>query len=115
MSPALSTAAIVCGLALAAWGLLAFALNRNPDRAQLAGTAVLTVAVLALIVSGLVNWEPAEPVTFIGYALSTLLLPVAAWVLAKMEPTRFGSLIVGVGALIVPVLVLRMGQVWGAS
>ena len=47
--------------------------------------------------------------------LPALLLPPAAWILARMEPTRYGSLIVGVAALIMPVLVLRMGQVWGAS
>jgi hypothetical protein len=115
MSSALSTAVIVCALALAAWGLLAAALNRNPDQAQLIGTVVLTAAILVLLVVAVINWSPEEPITFIGYALSTLLLPPAAWILAKMEPTRFGSLIVGIGALIVPVLVLRLGQVWGAS
>jgi hypothetical protein len=32
-------------------------------------------------------------------------------VLAKMEPTRWGNLILGIGCLILPVLVLRLQQI----
>lgn len=111
----LSTVATVVALLLAAWALLRSAMNRPPDVAQLIGTIVVTASVLALIVQALLDWEPREPVTYLGYATTALLLPPAAWILAKLEPTRYGSLIVGVAALIIPVLVLRMGQVWGVS
>jgi hypothetical protein len=37
-------------------------------------------------------------------------MPTAA-VLARMEPTRWGSLILGVAALVMPVLVLRLQQI----
>jgi len=115
MSSALSTVATVLALLLSAWGLLAAALGRPPDRVQLVGTVLVTLSVVALVISVIPRWHPADPVTFIGYTMTALLLPPAAWILARMEPTRYGSLIVGVAALIMPVLVLRMGQVWGAS
>jgi hypothetical protein len=115
MSSVLSTATTIAALLLAAWALLAAALGRAPDRAQLAGTVIVTLGVIVLIGSAVPRWHPADPVTFIGYSLTALLLPPAAWVLARLEPTRYGSLIVGVAALIMPVLVLRMGQVWGVS
>lgn len=113
MSSALSTVVTACGFVLAAIGLLEFAFNRPPGKLQLIGTLVLSAAILVLLGAAIANWAPKDPITFSGYALSTLLLPPAAWALARMEPTKFGSLIVGFGALIVPVLVLRLGQVWG--
>ena len=51
-------------------------------------------------------------VTLIGYMLTALLLPPAGAVLARMEPTRWGSLLIGSAAVIVPVLILRLGQIW---
>ena len=115
MPSALSTAATVLALLLSAWALLSAALGRPPDRVQLVGTALVTLSVVVLVVAVIPRWDPADPVTFIGYTVTALLLPPAAWVLARLEPTRYGSLIVGVAALIMPVLVLRMGQVWVAS
>lgn len=115
MPSALSTAATVAALLLSAWALLAAALGRPPDRVQLVGTGLVTLSVVVLVVSVIPRWNPGEPVTFIGYTVTALLLPPAAWVLARLEPTRYGSLIVGVAALIMPVLILRMGQVWAAS
>jgi hypothetical protein len=112
---ALTTAATVLALLLAAWGLLAAALGRAPDRVQLIGTGLVTLSIIVLVVSVIPRWDPEDPVTFVGYTVTALLLPPAAWILARLEPTRYGSLIVGVAALIMPVLVLRMGQVWVVS
>lgn len=111
----LSNAATVIALALAAWALLCAAINRPPDRVQLFGTILVTLSVGALLVQALLDWHPQDPITFVGYLLSALLLPPAAWIVASLEPTRYGSLIVGVAALIMPVLVLRLGQTWVVS
>ena len=113
MNDALCTVVIVASLAMAAWGLLWAALDRPPSRAQLAGLGVVTLTVLVLGISVLfTGGRPAETATFVGYLLTSLLLPPAAGALARMEPTRWGSLILGVGCLIIPVLVVRMQQVW---
>ncbi|MEV4414942.1 hypothetical protein [Catellatospora sp. NPDC049609] len=117
MPAVLSTVTTVVALLLAAVALLAAALNRAPDRVQFIGTIVVSVAAVALVGAAVVSWigghTPREVTTFLGYALTMVLLPAGAWIVGRMEPTRFGSLIVGVAALIVPVLVLRIGQVFG--
>jgi hypothetical protein len=113
----LPTVVIVTSLALAAWGGLAALLNRPPTRAlEIAASVVeaclvfLTGATIAQIIGG---ERPAEPATFTGYLITTLALLPAGVILARMEPTRWGSAIVGGAALVVPVLVLRLQQTYG--
>ena len=43
-----------------------------------------------------------------------VVVPPAGVVLARMEPTRWGSLLIGAAAVVVPVLILRLGQIWNA-
>jgi hypothetical protein len=118
MPDVLSTATIVVALLLAAWALICAVVDRAPDRAQLIGVVLTTAVTAVLLVGSIVAWVggpgPNEVVTWVGYGLTTAVLPYGGWVVGRMEPTRYGSLIVGVAALIVPVLVVRMGQVWGA-
>jgi hypothetical protein len=102
-------------LALAAWALLMAALGRPPGRVQFIGTIIVTVAVLVFTVVKVSGGGGHWNALFFGYTLTAVLLPSAAWIVAKMEPTRYGSMIVGFAALVVPVLALRMGQVWVAS
>lgn len=115
MNGPLSLATIVASLALAAWFLLRAALNRAPGRADLGAMAALAVLVLALAtaaVVGLIRGDgPAEPATFVGYLITTVAVPPTAFVLARMEPTRWGSVILGVASLTMPALVLRLQQI----
>ncbi|MCY1140546.1 hypothetical protein OWR29_21320 [Actinoplanes sp. Pm04-4] len=115
MNGPLSVATIVVALVLAVWYLLRSALNRAPSRYDLLAAAALTVLVavlLAVAVIGLFDGErPSDTVTFIGYLITTIAFtPVAAY-LARLEPTRWGSLILGVACLVIPVLVLRLQQI----
>ncbi len=102
-------------MALAAWALLMSALDRPPGRVQFIGTIVVTAAMVVFTIakasSGGGHWNAL----FVGYTMTALLLPAAAWIVARLEPTRYGSMIVGFAALVIPVLALRMGQVWVAS
>lgn len=102
-------------LALAAWALVLAALGRPPERVQLIGTVILTAAVVVFAIAKVSGGGGHWNALFVGYTLTALLLPPAAWAVAKLEPTRYGSMIVGFSALVVPVLALRMGQVWVAS
>lgn len=115
MNGPLSVVTIVAALLCAAWFLLRSALNRAPSRLDLLLGAALSVLVAVLVlvaVVGLVTGDrPADTGTFAGYLLTTLTLTPAALWLAKMEPTRWGSLLLGIGALVIPVLVLRLEQI----
>jgi hypothetical protein len=111
----LSLVTIVAALALAVWFLLRSALNRAPSRLDLIAAALLSglVGVLVLVaVVGLFDGsQPSETTTFIGYLITTIAFAPVAFVLARMEPTRWGNLILGVACLVLPVLVLRLEQI----
>jgi hypothetical protein len=115
MNGPLSAATNVASLLLAVWYLIRFVRHRAPDRIDLGLQAALgaLVAVLAILaVIGLFDGErPAETETFVGYLITTVCFAPTAFVLARMEPTRHGNLILGVAGLVLPVLVLRLQQI----
>lgn len=115
---ALSTIAIVLSLLLAAWSFVAAARDRAPDRVQLVGLVVVEASLVALIAAAVVSIaggeRPVSAGTFVGYCITALLLPALGWILARMEPTRWGSVIVGAVCVTVPVLVVRLQQTWSA-
>ncbi|MBG0561852.1 hypothetical protein [Actinoplanes aureus] len=115
MNGALSTVTIVAALVLAAWYLLRAALDRAPSRFDLLAMAVFGALVTVLVVVAVVGLfdgsRPQETGTFAGYLITTVGFAPTALVLAKMEPTRWGNLILGIGCLILPVLVLRLQQI----
>ncbi|MEW2428105.1 hypothetical protein AB0877_08835 [Micromonospora sp. NPDC047644] len=107
---------IVLSLLVAVWALVAAIRHRPPDRVQFVGLAVLEVALLVLSVLALVavggGDRPGEPGAFFGYLVTLVCLPPLAWVLARMEPTRWGSAIVCAVCLVAPVVVVRLQQTW---
>jgi hypothetical protein len=111
----LSVATIVAALVLAVWLLLRAALNRAPSRLDLMATGVLAVLVAVLVVVAVIGlFGPGRPQdigTFCGYLLTTIMFAPAAIWLARMEPTRWGTVILGVACLVLPVLVLRLQQI----
>lgn len=116
MNGPLSTVTIVASLLVAGWALIATVRRRPPDWAQFIGLIALELIILALTVAALVaiagGERPASTATFIGYLVTIVFLPPLGAVLARMEPTRWGSVIVMVVCLVVPVLVLRLQQTW---
>ncbi|MFI7070458.1 hypothetical protein [Micromonospora sediminicola] len=112
----LATIPIVLSLVVAVWALVAAVRRQPPDRLQFVGLAVLEVALLALTVVALVALgggdRPGEPGAFFGYLVTLVCLPPLAWVLARMEPTRWGSAIVCAICLVTPVVVVRLQQTW---
>jgi hypothetical protein len=111
----LSVATIVVSLVLAVWYLIRSGLNRAPNRIDLLACAVLSALAAVLVVvavAGLFGGNrPVETATFAGYLITTIAFAPTALVLARMEPTRWGSLILGVACLVLPVLVLRLQQI----
>jgi hypothetical protein len=115
----LQTVLIVASLVLAAAALLHIAWNRRPTVWLLGGLALLELALFLQCVVGIAQLVGADrevsALTFVGYLVGILLiLPLgAAWALA--EPTRSGTAVLVVATLVVPVLVLRLDQIWNAN
>jgi asparagine N-glycosylation enzyme membrane subunit Stt3 len=111
----LSVVTIVAALVLAVWFLLRAALDRAPSRVDLIATLALSVLVAVLVVVAVVglfgDHRPKDSTTFIGYLITTIAVAPVAFYLARLEPTRWGNLILGVACLVLPVLVLRLQQI----
>jgi hypothetical protein len=115
----LSGAVIGTSLVLAVWCVVTAARDRVATRAHLAGAVLVEVATLLLLGSaakGLVDGHrPAEYVTFVGYLVMTALILPAGVGLSLMERSRWGAAIVAGAAVVLPVLVLRLHQLWPAG
>ena len=115
MNGPLPVTTIVAALVLAAWCLLRAALDRAPSRADLLAATALSALVAVLVAVAVIGLfdgsRPADTATFGGYLLTTIAFAPVAIYLARMEPTRWGSLILGIAALVLPVLVLRLQQI----
>jgi hypothetical protein len=115
MNGPLSTATIVVALLLGIWYLVRSALNRAPSNTDLwamLGLSLLVAVLVVVAVVGLITGErPSEWSTFVGYLITTIAFAPVGFYLARLEPTRWGTLILGVACLVLPVLVLRLQQI----
>jgi hypothetical protein len=107
---------IATGLAYAVWGFIAARLDRAPGKALFTGAWVLsglvglwTVAAVAQLIGG----HDVQVGLLIGYLLTALILEPAAIYLARLEPTKWGSVILASGGLVLAPLTLRLVQIWG--
>lgn len=90
--------------------------DRRPDRLLVTLTWVLEAALAVQLVVGVVllvtTSRDVAAVTFVGYLVGMLLFPpVAVW-WARGEPSRSGTVVLVVLGLTIPVLVLRLQQIW---
>jgi hypothetical protein len=111
----LRIATAVVGLALAAWAGYAAWRDQAPRRGHLIGTLVLEAFALALVVTAVVRLSSGhhhDVATFIGYLIAFVIIPPAGFALARLEPTRWGSVIIAVVGLVEAILVVRLQQVF---
>ena len=119
MNGPLSTATIVVALLLGIWYLIRCALNRPPGNldlwAMLGLSALVAVLTIVAVVSLISGDRPSDTITFIGYLITTIAFAPVGFYLARLEPTRWGTLILGIACLVLPVLVLRLQQIAEAT
>jgi hypothetical protein len=116
MVDAIATTVIVCSLAVAAFcGLMAL-LDRPPGPLHLLGLAIVEAVLLvqAVVATGkmFTGDRPDDMPTFVGYLLTAVLIPPLAVLFGYGERSRWGSVILLVAFLVVPVMVVRLQQVW---
>jgi hypothetical protein len=113
----LATGLIIFALVLAAWSLGLVLLNKQINDLTLVLLAVLEVALLVQAVIGIVNLintdRSVSGVSFVGYHVAALLiLPLAVfWALAERK-SRWGTSVLIIGCLVIPVMIVRMNQIW---
>ena len=116
MPEILRIATAVVALALGLWAGLAVVRNRPPTATQLIGLWVVELFALTVVGTAIAHLAGGHHVpslaTFVGYLVAFLAIPVIGWSLARLEPTRWGSVIVASAALVEAILIVRLEQVW---
>jgi len=110
------TAVAVASLATAAWCLAWVARGRALAIGQVAALALVELLALVHVGYGVAELarghRPHEYGIVVGYLIAFPLIVPAGYLLARLEPTRWGTAIAGVACLVDAVLVLRLHQVW---
>ena len=116
MSNGLANALIVAALVLAAWSLIVVVLDRTPSDVLLIALALLETGLLVQAVvaaARLVGGDgPDSAVVFTGYLIASLLILPAGTFWSLAERSRWGTGVLTVACLVVPVVIVRMNQTW---
>lgn len=119
MNEPLPALLIGASLLLAALATLYVVLDRPTDRLLLAGFALLEIGLLVQLVLGAVTLagtsRDVNGAVLVGYLIGTLLFVPAGVVWALGERSRAGTAALVIVGLVVPVLVLRVGQIWAGT
>ena len=116
MTGAFATGTIVISLVIAAWALVHLVIGRPMSRALWASQLVLAALFVILAIGGV--WQMIGTdrefarAEFVGYLVLSPLIPIGSWWWTSGDRTRIGSAIVVVVGLVMPVLVVRIQQVW---
>lgn len=117
MISALSVILIVLSLLLAGWVLVYVVRDRLMDNALLGGLLLLEAGLLIQLVLGLIlaftTDRDVNLLSFLGYLVGVLVILPVAVLWSAGEKSRAGTTVLLVATLVIPVLVLRLGVIWG--
>lgn len=103
-------------MALAVWTGISAARHRPTGEIQMALVLLLEAG---LIAQSVIAWFRvggtgiSEPVTFVAYSIGVLAPLGLAFYLARIERTRWGSIIVSFACVVIAVMTLRLAALWG--
>ncbi len=111
-----AAAIMVVALVLAVWAFGLVLANRPPGVLLLAGGMLLEALLIGFLIGGIVQMVGSHRTfaraEFVGYLLACVAIPPAAAAWAWGERSRAGTAVLAVGFLIMPVMVIRVQQVW---
>lgn len=116
MTGLFATLIIVVSLVIAVWSAIHLLINRPISRYLRASLLVLTALFVIFAIGGIVQMAMSDRVfarlEFIGYLVLSPVIPLGAWWWVRGDTSRAGSAILLVVTLVMPVLVIRIQQVW---
>ncbi|MER3386013.1 MAG: hypothetical protein RIC81_03675 [Microcella pacifica] len=110
-------AQIVVALLVGLVCLVLGGIGTKPNDVSVLGSALVALLLLAQIVISIVapfagNAPTGDPVEYWIYLVTALLLPVLAIIWALIDRSRWATVILGVAAITVAVMLYRMQQIW---
>ena len=116
MTGPFATAIIVVSLVLALWSVVLVIVNKPPHAPLIGAAALLELLLVVFAVGGIVQMVGTDRdfarAEFVGYLLACVaVVPGAVWWM-KDEKSRAASGVLAVIFLVVPILILRVQQVW---
>lgn len=110
---------IIAALIAAALTLVPLVRGRAAGKLLLGALVLLEAGLLVLAVLGIVNLagtdRAVDGATFVGYLLGTLAVLPAAVAWARAERSRWGNGVLLAACLIIPVLIVRLNQIWSGQ
>lgn len=91
--------------------------NRKPSGISIGALALVQLALIIQLVASIVlviagERAKQDTVEFFAYLIVALMIPVGAAFWALIERTKWSTVVIGVGALTVAVMLVRMSQIW---
>ncbi|MDA8370985.1 MAG: hypothetical protein M0026_14115 [Nocardiopsaceae bacterium] len=106
----------IASLILAVWCLVSTFRDQPMVVPHLVGVAVLWLLTIGQAVVATVQMaggeRPAETATFISYLATIVLIPPACAVWGFWERSRWGPAVIAFACLILPVMTVRLEQLW---
>lgn len=112
-------------IAAAVWAAVLVVANKAIELREWHGlwlyglVALLEVGLLAQLVAGIVKLasddRQLETATFVGYLVTTVLVPPIGAFWALLERSRWGPVVMVVACLTIPVLIIRLNDVWAGN
>ena len=116
MTGPFATATIIVGLLIAGWAAVLLVMNRPVGRYLRIGVLVLSAMFVVLAIGGIAQMIGTDRdfarAEFVGYLILSPLIPLGAWWWSRNDASRAGSGVVLIVGLVMPVLVVRIQQVW---
>lgn len=116
MTGVFSTATTWVSLLIALWALIHLIINRPMSRWLHASQLLLAAMFVIFAIGGIVQMIGTDRefarLEFVGYLLVAPMIPIGSWLWTRGDTTRIGSAIVMVVGLVMPVLIVRIQQVW---
>ncbi|MGH3824449.1 MAG: hypothetical protein ACRDRA_16695 [Pseudonocardiaceae bacterium] len=112
-----ATTLIVAALLAAGWSSVLVVLNRTPGYALLGALGAVEAGLLVQAIVGIVSLigtdRPVDSATFVGYLIGSLLILPAGVAWSLGERSRWGPGVMAIACLAIPVVIVRLQQIWG--